>query len=270
MHDSPLLERNRDMSGAWSPDQYLRFAEPRLRPAIDLLSRLAFDPPRPQTIFDLGCGTGSITRLLKARWPNADVTGIDSSAEMLARAAADTPSVRWVEAPVDQWSAPAPADLVFTNATLHWIPAHDVLFPHLARQVASGGTLAVQMPRNFDAPSHTAISATARSGPWRERLESLIRETPVLAPADYFSLLQAYGEVDIWETEYLHVLRGTDPVKEWTKGTWLRPFLAALDSADRDAFEVEYARRVREAYPPGADGTTLFPFRRLFILLKRG
>lgn len=259
------------MATAWNPDQYLRFAEPRLRPAIDLLSRLRFDAPAPRTIVDLGCGTGSVTALLMARWPGATVTGIDSSAEMLAKAATDVPDGRWVEARVDLWTAPSGGtDLVFSNAALHWLPAHGTLFPRLARQVAPGGLLAVQMPRNFSAPSHTGIAETARTGPWRTRLEPLVRETPVLAPADYYALLQPFGDVDIWETEYLQVLRGSDPVKEWTKGTWLRPFLAALDGEQRDAFEAAYAAAMRAAYPPRADGTTLFPFRRLFIVLRRG
>ncbi|MFN8570782.1 MAG: methyltransferase domain-containing protein [Gemmatimonadaceae bacterium] len=257
------------MSADWSPDQYLRFADARLRPALDLIARVTLDPPRPRTIYDLGCGTGNITKLLKTRWPDADVTGIDSSAEMLARAAAETPGVRWVEGSVDAWKAPTPVDLVFSNAALHWIPEHATLFPHLARQVAPGGVLAVQMPRNFAAPSHTGIFETARSGTWRERLEPLIRETPVLSPAEYFALLHEFGDVDIWETEYLQILRGPDPVKEWTKGTWLRPFLAALDSSESREFESQYASRMRAAYPPRADGLTLFPFRRLFIVLKR-
>lgn len=257
------------MPTTWSPDQYLRFAEPRLRPAIDLITRLHVDSPRPRTLVDLGCGTGSVTKLLPDRWPEAHVTGIDNSAEMLARAARELPRVRWVEDRVDRWEAFDGMDLVFSNAALHWLPDHPTLFPHLARQVASGGLLAVQMPRNFSAPSHTATAATARAGPWRERLEPLIRETPVLAPADYDALLQPYGDVDIWETEYLQVLTGTDPVKEWTKGTWLRPFLAALDSSNSRAFEDAYAATLRVAYPPRADGTTLLPFRRLFMVLRR-
>lgn len=257
------------MPTAWNPEQYLRFAQPRLRPAIDLMARLSFEAPAPRTIVDLGCGTGSITAMLAARWPDADVTGIDNSAEMLARAAADLPAGHWVEAPVDQWTASAPVDLVFSNAALHWIPGHDGLFPHLARQVSSGGLLAVQMPRNFAAPSHTAIALTARAGRWRDRLEPLIRETPVLRPADYYALLQPFGDVDIWETEYLQVLRGPDPVKEWTKGTWLRPFLSALDDDDARDFEAAYAAALRPAYPARDDGTTLFPFRRLFIVLRR-
>ncbi len=257
------------MATAWNPEQYLRFAQPRLRPALDLIARLSFDAPAPRAIVDLGCGTGSITALLSARWPEAEVTGIDSSAEMLEKAAADVPQVRWVEASVDAWSADAPLDLVFSNAALQWVGAHDRLFPHLAGQVASGGILAVQMPRNHQALSHTAITALARSDHWRDRLEPLIREAPVHRPGDYFGWLQPFGDVDIWETEYLQVLHGPDPVKEWTKGTFLRPFLQALDEDDARAFEDAYAAALRPGYPARADGTTLFPFKRLFIVLRR-
>lgn len=257
------------MSTAWSPEQYLKFAQPRLRPALDLMARLTFEAPRPRAIVDLGCGTGSITALLAARWPEADVTGIDSSAQMLAKAAADAPGLRWVEASVDAWAASAPVDLLFSNAALQWVGGHDRLFPHLAGQIARGGVFAVQMPRNHQALSHTAITALARSDRWRDRLEPLIRETPVHRPGDYFTWLQPFGDVDIWETEYLQVLRGPDPVKEWTKGTFLRPFLQALDPVDAQAFEDAYAAALRPGYPARADGTTLFPFKRLFIVLRR-
>ncbi len=136
---------------------------------------------------------------------------------------------------------------------------------------APGGVLAVQMPRNFSAPSHTAISEAARSGPWRAKLAPLLRPAPVFEPAFYFDLLSSRAAaLDIWETEYLHVLEGEHPVKEWTKGTWLRPFLAALEEPERSAFEARYTELVAHAYPRRADGRTLFPFRRLFIIAKAG
>lgn len=257
------------MTTAWNPDQYLRFAQPRVRPALDLMARLSFAPPAPRTVVDLGCGTGSITAMLAARWPDARVTGIDSSAAMLAKAAHEAPGVHLMEASIDGWTAETPVDLLFSNAALQWVDGHARLFPHLARQVATGGLLAVQMPRNHQAPSHTVMTALARSAPWRERLGSLVRETPVAAPADYDALLQPYGDVDIWETEYLQILHGVDPVKEWTKGTALRPFLQALGPDDARTFEEAYAAALRPAYPSRDDGTTLFPFRRLFLVLRR-
>ncbi|HEY8709494.1 MAG TPA: trans-aconitate 2-methyltransferase, partial [Burkholderiaceae bacterium] len=150
---------------------------------------------------------------------------------------------------------------------LHWLPGHEHLFPALVAQLAPGGVLAVQMPRNFGAPSHTLIADAVRAGPWRARLEPLLRPSPVAAPEFYFDLLAPLvAQVDIWETEYLQVLEGTDPVKEWTKGTWLKQFLDALGEPQRSAFEGDYAARLRIAYPVRADGRTLFPFRRLFVV----
>lgn len=252
---------------SWNPDQYLRFAQPRQRPALDLMARVAGEP---KTVVDLGCGTGNVTALLQARWPQAALAGVDDSEAMLAQARAALPSVRWQQRSIAGWSAGAPVDLLFSNAALHWLPDHGALFPHLARQVAPGGTLAVQMPRNFEAPSHTAIADAVRAGPWRAALEPLLAPPPVAAPAFYYETLLPFADtLDLWETEYLQVLQGPDAVKEWTKGTWLKQFLERLQGAERDAFEADYAARVARAYPRRADGATLFPFRRLFIVMKR-
>src|SRR5512141_201366 len=169
---------------SWNPDQYLKFSAPRLRPAIDLLA--AVPSTRPGTVYDLGCGAGNVTRLLAERWPQADITGVDDSAAMLAKAATEQARVRWVERGLAQWRADRPADLIYSNAALHWLPDHARLFPALLAQLAPGGVLAVQMPRNFDAPSHTLIADTVRAGPWRARLEPLLQPPPVAAPEFYF------------------------------------------------------------------------------------
>jgi trans-aconitate 2-methyltransferase len=253
----------------WDPAQYLKFAGQRLRPAIDLLSRI--DLADPAEVYDLGAGAGNVTRLLRERWPRAQVTGVDESGEMLARAAAFEPGIAWQRADLATWRPPRPADLIFSNAALHWIDRHEQLFPALCAALAPGGVLAVQMPRNFSAPSHTAIAEAARSGPWRARLEPLLRPAPVAEPAFYFDLLApATAALDVWETEYLQILEGDHPVKEWVKGTWLRPLLEALDAPDRAPFEARYAELVAPAYPRRSDGRTLFPFRRLFIVGRAG
>jgi trans-aconitate 2-methyltransferase len=250
---------------AWDPAQYLKFADHRLRPAIDLLNRVALEAPGE--IYDLGAGAGNVTRLIRERWPGARVTGVDDSPAMLARAAATAPAITWQQADLGAWTPPRPADLIYSNAALHWLTGHERLFPALLGGLAPGGVLAVQMPRNFGAPSHTLISEAARSGPWRATLEPLLRPAPVAEPAVYYDVLAPRtAALDIWETEYLQVLEGRDPVKEWTKGTWLRPLLDALAEPDRGRFEARYAELVARAYPPRADGRTLFPFRRLFIV----
>ena len=250
---------------SWNPDQYLKFSAPRLRPAIDLLA--AVPSIQPDTVYDLGCGAGNVTRLLAQRWPQAAITGVDDSAAMLAKAADESTGVRWVLQSLAHWRADEPADVIYSNAALHWLPGHAQLFPALLAQLAPGGVLAVQMPRNFGAPSHTLIADAVRAGPWRARLGPMLQPSPVAAPDFYHGVLAPLAaRVDIWETEYLQVLDGPDPVKEWTKGTWLKQFLDALEEPERSAFEADYAARLRVAYPMRTDGTTLFPFRRLFMV----
>jgi trans-aconitate 2-methyltransferase len=253
------------MAAAWDPEQYLKFADARLQPALDLLARITL--PGARDIYDLGCGTGSVTLLLRQRWPEARITGVDNSASMLGQGAVDAPNLRWVRHDLATWQPPAPADLLFSNAALHWIPGHEALLPRLVSYLAPGGVLAIQMPRNFAAPSHMLIGESARAGPWAAQLQPLLRRAPVEEPSWYYGLLEPLVErLALWETEYLQVLRGADPVKEWVKGTWLKPLLDALAEPDRGLFEADYARRLRLAYPALTSGVTLFPFRRLFLI----
>jgi trans-aconitate 2-methyltransferase len=254
----------------WDPAKYLEFAGPRLRPALDLVAQVPL--AAPTEVYDLGCGTGSATRLLAQRWPSAAVTGVDSSAAMLAaaRETAAGPAIRWVQADLEEWRPPRPAELIFSNAALHWLPDHATLFPRLVEALAPGGVLAVQMPRNHDAPSHTEMAAAARTGPWAARLAPLLREHPVAPPAAYHDWLAAVvARLDIWETEYLHVLEGDHPVVEWTRGSALKPLLDALAADERTAFLADYTARIARAYPRRPDGRTLFPFRRLFLVAVR-
>jgi trans-aconitate 2-methyltransferase len=252
----------------WDPAKYLEFAAPRLRPALDLLARVP--ATAPAVVHDLGCGAGNVTRLLRARWPDAAVTGVDGSAAMLDAARAAVPGVTWIEADIGAWRDPRPADVVFSNAALHWLDDHRTLFPRLAAGLAPGGVLAVQMPRNHGAPSHTEMVAAAETGPWAARLRPALRARPVAEPAVYHDILAPHvSRLDIWETEYLHVLEGDNPVVEWTRGSALKPLLDALPEPERSRFLGEYATRVARAYPPRPDGRTLFPFRRLFLVATR-
>ena len=253
---------------SWNPDQYLKFAAPRFRPAMDLLAGISLAAPK--TVYDLGCGAGNVTRMIAERWPGAVVTGVDDSAEMLKKAEQEMPGVKWLQQGLAEWQPAGPADVIYSNAALHWLPAHEKLFPELVAHLAPGGVLAVQMPRNFNAPSHTLITDTMLSERWRAKFANFTMRTPATGPEWYYDLLAPLAKrLDIWETEYLQALEGKDPVKEFTKGTWLRQFLDALPESDRDAFEEDYAARTRIAYPQRADGRTLFPFRRLFIVLQK-
>lgn len=240
-----------------------------MRPALDLLQRLP-DHFRPRRVIDLGCGTGEITALLKERWPEAEVTGLDSAAAMLDKARALTGAVAWIEADIAQWAPEEPFDLVFSNAALQWVDGHELLFPRLMRSVAEHGCLAVQMPCNFDAPSHRLMRETAARDPWGDRLLSLLRAEPVLPAERYYDLLRPLAaEIDLWETEYLHILEGDTPVLDWVKGSGLRPILDTLtDPTERARFLGRYQARLAEAYPRRGDGRTLFPFRRLFLAAR--
>jgi trans-aconitate 2-methyltransferase len=254
-------------TATWDPAQYLRWSDHRLRPAVDLLQRVPLTSPA--RVVDLGCGTGNGTALLRARWPRARVTGVDASSAMLERARASDRDVEWLEADVATWTPAAPVDVLFSNATLHWIDDHAALFPRLVTLVASGGALAVQMPRNFGEPSHTSIYEVAREARWRDRLDKLIRPEPTKPPEFYWGLLAPrVSALDVWETVYTQALSGDNPVADFVKGSWLKPFLDALHPEERESFEHAYRARVARAYPPRADGTTLFPFRRLFIVAR--
>lgn len=262
---------------SWDPRQYLKFSGERLRPGFDLLAQVDALPPGP--IYELGCGTGVHARAIAERWPAHDIVAIDKSPQMLAEAAIEPSRVTWRAADIGQWSAAQKAALIFSNATLQWLEGHARLLPHLLRQLAPGAVLAVQMPRNFAAPSHALMRETAAQGPWAAVLEpqtrsgtregSLLRRDPAGAPDFYYDLLRPLTrELDLWETEYLHVLEGADPVLEWVRGSALRPVLEALPPELARGFEHDYAARLRAAYPRRADGRTLLPFRRIFIVAR--
>lgn len=257
-----------DSKECWDPSQYLRFAGHRLRPALDLLNRI--DLAAPESVVDLGCGAGNVTEWLARRWPGAAITGVDNSAAMLRKAAQSLPQVTWRKADMSAWSADTPPDLIFANAALHWLSDHETLFPRLLDDLAPGGVLAVQMPRNFGEPSHTSMAEAARDGPWHDALTPYLKPAPVHEPAFYHSLLAPLASnIDLWETTYFQVLDGDNPVAEWTKGTWLKPMLDALDGTEREGFEAAYRARIAAAYPAGPDGRTLFPFKRLFLIARR-
>lgn len=252
---------------AWDPTLYSSFAAPRLRPAVDLMARIGAE--KPARVVDLGCGTGNVTRLLAGRWPQAQITGIDSSAEMLAAAARESATVTWSQADMGTWTPAGTVDVLFSNAALHWLDDHAGLFPRLAGMVTPGGWLAVQMPHNHYAASHALMAEAAAAGPWADKLVPLAGRFPVGDPGFYYDLLAPLAQdLDIWETEYLHVLDGDDPVVRWTMGTALRPLLDAIDGEWRQGFLEEYRARVAAAYPRRADGKTLLPFRRLFLVAR--
>jgi len=249
----------------WDPDVYLRFADERSRPFFDLTARIGAEQPRQ--VVDLGCGPGHLTATLARRWPEATITGIDASAAMIAQAPA-TDRVRFEVADLTRWRPDAPVDVLVSNATLQWVPGHLELLPELVAMLAPGGWLAVQVPGNFDEPSHVLLRELAVDARYREHTAGV--EHPTAHDAEtYLRVLLDLGlRVDAWETTYLHLLTGPDPVLRWVSGTGARPVLQALPDELRAAFEAEYAAALRVAYPE-RDGRVVLPFRRVFFVAQR-
>ena len=211
----------------WDPTGYLRFGGPRTRPAIDLLDRVP--PVEPDLVYDLGCGPGNSTVLLTERWPRATVVGVDRSDAMLAEARRHVPGALFVLGDLATWKPDRPGDVVFSNATLQWIDDHERLFPRILSWASPGGVLAVQMPRNYRSPSHLAVGEVAASPRWAAHLDGVMRQDPVAEPAVYLDLMAPLVDsIDLWETEYFHVLEGDNPVLQWLRGTLLVPLLDAL------------------------------------------
>ncbi len=255
----------------WDPTQYRKFSDHRLRPALELLGRIPLDAS--DLVYDLGCGTGEVTRIIAERWAAAKVVGLDSSDEMLKKAKTGGGRIEWIKADVSEWKPEAPPDLIFSNATLHWVKDHRSLFPKLLGFLPPGGCLAVQMPLSFDVPSHCLMRETLEAGGEGGRplgtpeLRRTVSRRWVEDTDVYYDLLAARARhLDIWTTEYLQVLEGEDPVLEWVKATGLRPVINGLEEAERERFLEIYRNRLRQAYPRRADGKTLYPFPRLFIV----
>lgn len=256
------------MATPWNAGQYLRFADERTRPCRDLVARLALEP---RTAADLGCGPGNSTAVVAERWPGATVTGIDSSPEMLARARRDHPGLAWEEGDIAAWNPAGTYDLVFSNAALQWVPDHATLLPRLLSRVADGGALAVQVPADIEAPAHRLMRELAASEPWRAFFPAAPREWHVHDPGFYYdALVSRAARLDLWTTDYAHVLENATEIAEWYRGTGLRPFLDALpDAAARERFVADYAARLPAAFPAQPDGKVLFPFRRFFLIAYR-
>jgi trans-aconitate 2-methyltransferase len=252
----------------WDSEQYLRFEAERTLPCRDLAGRVEI--ASASGIIDLGCGPGNSTRIAAQRWPDAQITGLDSSADMIAAARKAIPKNQWIVGDIRQWAGDndTPFDLVFSNAAMQWVDDHAAALPSLMRQVSGGGALAFQMPGNFDAPAHVAMREIAASAAWRAAFSAGVREWHVHDLDFYYDVLAPHARrVDLWETEYIHVMSGPEVIVEWYKGTGLRPFLDALASDDqRRSFTAEYLEKIRAAYPSRKDGRTLFPFRRLFAV----
>lgn len=250
----------------WDPAQYARFSDERSRPFFDLTGQIGAS--EPGVVVDLGCGSGELTATLASRWPAATVRGLDASAEMIERATGGD-RLSFALADAADFDA-TEVDVLISNALLQWVPGHQELLVRWAGQLAAGGWLAFQVPANFGSPSHRLMRELAESARWRDRLAGVLRHSDAVAePAEYLSLLVEAGlRVNAWQTSYLHVLSGPDPVLEWVRGTGLRPVLQALTTDEAASFVDEYAGLLRQAYPERPFGT-VFPFLRTFVVAHK-
>jgi trans-aconitate 2-methyltransferase len=254
----------------WNVEQYLKFSDGRSRPFFDLLAQVRLE--RAESIADLGCGTGNLTRTLCDRWPAAQVVGIDNSASMLeqAKSVAISGRLEFLEADIAEWRAECPLELIVSNAALQWVAHHDKLLSRLAEMLSPARTLAVQMPHRFESPSQAAIEEAVAQPRWAARLRGVGLHRESVMPLTWYvqRLLELGMQVDAWETTYVHVLTGENPVVEWFKGSALRPLLARLNPDEQQDFLADVGRRLRAAFPP-TGGVTLFPFPRLFFVATR-
>jgi trans-aconitate 2-methyltransferase len=253
----------------WDPGQYLRYAGERARPFFDLLARVGADDPG--YVADLGCGPGNLTAVLADRWPEAEVVGVDNSPEMIDAAqeeARGRDRLRFALADIRDWRPDRKVDVLVSNAVLQWVPGHLDLVGQWPGLLAPGGWLAFQLPGNFDQPTHAILLDLVRSDRWAPLLGGVVLNRQARSPMEYLDLLARVGcSVDAWETTYLHVLHGPDPVVEWYRGSGLRPVLAALEPGQAERFVAEFRERIAEAYPAAPYGTVL-PFRRVFVVAQ--
>lgn len=249
----------------WDP-QYGQFGGRRLRPALELLARVQHDAPA--VVHDIGCGRGEMTRVMAQRWPDAEIIGSDLSGEMLSEARQGCGRVDWLQIDLTDWHPEPVHDVLYANAALHWIPDHREALPRLVGGLRPGGVLAIQMPLSWEQPSHAVFrTVLAETAPDRTDLQAFYARNWVETPETYREILRgSFDELDIWRTTYQQDLTGRDPVLEWVNGSLLRPVIEALEPAEYERFENVYKAQLAATYQPNSDGTTTFPFSRLFIV----
>src|SRR5208337_3121556 len=253
----------------WDPALYMKFEEERIRAARDLLARVPL--ASAGVVYDLGCGPGSSAKLLAGRFPEARITGLDTSEAMLDHARARMPAVRFVQQDIADWTPDGGVDLIFANGVLQFLPDHHQLFPRLVSMLAPAGVFAAQMPSAARESSHALMRMVAAEGPWWSRLASVAKSQPLIAAfEDYYEWLRPVSSrIELWTTTYVYAFDGADGIVDWFAGSPLQPFLERLSDDERCAFLDRYRKELREAYPSRSDGKVLFAYPRLFIVATR-
>ncbi|EOE5319551.1 trans-aconitate 2-methyltransferase [Providencia rettgeri] len=247
----------------WNPDLYLQFKQERTRPSYDLISHIHAD--NACNLTDLGCGPGNSTQILREMYPLARIIGVDNSPAMLVEAKKNLPDCQFINANIETWVPEIKQDLIFANASLQWLPDHNLLFPHLVNQLKSNGILAIQMPNNWNEPTHALMRKVAN-----EQTISAVNRTALLSIAEYYDLLSTtHCSVDIWQTTYYHVMPSIDSIIDWLSVTGLRPYLENLGKKQTKQFLARYHELLTEAYPTQDNGHVLMPFPRLFIIARK-
>lgn len=257
------------MNKDWSPELYLKFDKERIQPSIDLVSKIAFDSPKK--IIDIGCGPGNSTQVLVSKWPSAEIIGIDNSPAMIEKARMEYPQQKWELLDAGKDRIDGRFDIVFSNATIQWIPDHSGLLKKFNSMLSDDGLVAVQMPLFWDMPLGKTISQISKEDKWRMMTEGVADLFTIHNTAFYYDhLSELFRSVNIWETSYIHILDSHLSILEMIRSTGLKPFLDRLtDDLDRKTFENSVLNEIKKNYPVSKNGKVLFPFKRLFFIAKK-
>ena len=253
----------------WNPELYLKFDKERTQPSLDLVSRINFE--NPKRIIDVGCGPGNSTQILSKRWHDAIITGVDNSPAMIEKARRDFPNQQWKILDASKDEIEGKYDIIFSNAAIQWIPDHFNLFKKFHKILSNKGLFAVQIPLFFNMPIGKSIARIAKDHRWSFKTEEVIKLFTIHNSSTYYNYLsELFTSVEMWETDYMHIMDSHFSILEMMRSTGLKPYLNKLESdALQKKFEDEVYKNIKNDYPLQKNGKVLFPFKRLFFIAKK-
>jgi len=254
------------MMNDWNPDLYMQFSSERTQPSIDLIGKI--NQIEPKSIIDIGCGPGNSTQVLVNRWPKSQITGLDSSTAMIKKAKQDYPNQEWIVADALTYNPEIKYDIIFSNAVIQWIPNHEKLLTKFHENLTDNGIIAIQIPLFWDMPLGQIINNTAKDDRWKTKTESVSNLFTIHDYSFYFDQLsELFNSIEMWETHYMHILNSHIAILEMMRSTGLKPCLERLDDdSEKNKFEEEVLKKIRNAYPIQKNGKVLLPFKRLFFI----